>query len=438
MSVVDTYVSRFHSQNGTATTWLGRLRGEAIARFAELGFPTTRLEEWKYTSVAALAQVPFQPTEPISSRVAQALDLRDLHLDGSVELVFVNGHYAGALSTPRALPAGVTVTPLAHALAERLELVESHLGRYADHREHAFTALNTAFVADGAFVHLRRGSVLDVPIHLVFVSVAGAEPAMICPRNLIVAEENSEATVIESYIGRTDAAYFTNAVTEVVVGPNASITHAKLQEEATDAFHVATIEAYQHAASRFTSQAVSLGAALARTDINTVMDAEGTECTFDGLYVAGGRQHVDHHTTIDHRKPHGTSRELYKGVLDGRATAVFNGKVYVRPNAQKSDAQQMNKNLLLSDDAVINTKPQLEIFADDVKCSHGATIGRLSDDALFYLRTRGIDAVTARHLLIYAFANELIGRIRVAALRDRLERVLRARLPELLTVEGAS
>jgi Fe-S cluster assembly protein SufD len=249
---------------------------------------------------------------------------------------------------------------------------------------------------------------------------------------LIVAGEASEATVIESYASADDATSFTNAVSEIVVGPHASVTHYKLQQEGARAFHIATIEARQGTGSRFASHAISLGALLSRTDINTTMEAEGTTCTFDGLYLAGGDQHVDHHTSIDHRRPHGTSRELYKGILDGRATGVFNGKVFVRPRAQKSDAQQMNKNLLLSDDAVINTKPQLEIFADDVKCSHGATIGRLSDDALFYLRARGIDAPTARQVLIYAFANELIERIGVAPLRERLGRALRRRLPGLL------
>ena len=436
MSPIDGYLARFAELDGHEPAWLHRQRKEAIARFASLGFPTTHLEDWKYTSVTALSAVPFDAAAPdtVTPRERRAAD--GLRLGAGIDFVFVNGFHVPALSAPAALPAGVTVTSLARAATEHADLVRAHLGRYADD-EQAFTALNTAFARDGAFVHLRRGVALPGPLHLVFLSAAAPAPVMTSPRTLIVAEEDSAATIIESYAGPGDVTYFTNAVTEIAVGPRAALTHYRLQEEGARAFHVAAVRARQDADSRFTSLAVSLGATLSRTDLGTTMDAEGTSCVFDGLYLAGGDQHVDHHTSIDHRQPHGTSRELYKGILDGRATGVFNGKVYVRPQAQKSDAQQMNKNLLLSDDAVINTKPQLEIFADDVKCSHGATIGRLSDDALFYLRARGIDARTARQLLIHAFARELIDRVGIASLRERLDRALQRRLPHL-DEEGAA
>jgi Fe-S cluster assembly protein SufD len=254
----------------------------------------------------------------------------------------------------------------------------------------------------------------------------GGEALISHPRVLIAAEESSRLTVVESYLGE-GGTYCTNAVTEVAVGANAAVTHCRLQQEGAAAFHVGTVQARQAADSRFRSHAVSLGARLSRCNVNTVLDGPGGECRFDGLYLARGGQHVDFHTTIDHAQPHGTSRELYKGVLDDHATAVFNGKVFVRPNAQKSDAGQVNRNLLLSDAATVNTKPQLEIFADDVKCSHGAAIGRLDPDHLFFLRSRGIGPDDARRLLIFGFANEVIGRIEVAPLRERLESLLWSR-----------
>ncbi len=435
MRDVDIHLQNFAHLNGSAPASVQQLRRTALSRFAELGFPTTRLEDWKYTSVARLARTPFR-LAAAPARVT-ADQLADGTLSGASQLVFVNGRHAPELSALRPLPPGVRLTSLAAAFCTDAALVETHLGRYADYTGAAFAALNTAFIQDGAFVFLPKGAIVTDVIHVLFVSVGSGEPTIAHPRNLIVAEEGSQATVVETYIGLGTGAYCTNAVTEIAVEPNATLVHCKLQQESDAAFHVATVQARQDADSRFASYVVSIGGGLVRGDINAVLDAPGGSCTLDGLYLAASRQHVDHHTSIDHRRPHCTSRELYKGILDGHATGVFNGKVFVRPAAQKSDAGQVNKNLLLSEDAVINTKPQLEILNDDVKCSHGATIGRLDEDALFYLRARGIGADEARRLLIYAFANEVVERVAIEPLRARLERMIASRFHDAGAAEVA-
>lgn len=425
---VDSYLSNFQSVNGKVPSWLRTIRREAIARFAELGFPTTRLEDWKYTNVTPIAQMPFRLGHTLASLAVSRLALPQLGLNRGSQLVFVNGRYVPDLSSVQAMPHGTKVGSLAAVLAQEPDLVQPYLAHSADYVTQCFTALNTAFIQDGALVHLPKGTVISEPIHLVFLSHASEEATVSHPRSLIIADESSQATIIETYAGAGDGTYFTNAVTEIVVGPNAQLAHYHVQRESERAFHVSSVEARQGPHSRLWSYAVSLGGRLARTDINTVFTAEGGECSLDGLYMLQGSQHVDHHTTIDHQKPRCSSRELYKGVLDGKSTGVFNGKVYVRPNAQKSDAGQVNKNLLLSEDAVINTKPQLEIFADDVKCSHGATIGQLDDNALFYLRSRGIGAAAARDLLISAFAQELINRMDCEPVRTQLEHIVWSRL----------
>lgn len=412
-----------------APAFLRALRARGRERFAALGFPTTRDEDWKYTNLAPLARETFAaaPAGPPDGAAALAAAAR---LDGAVELVFVNGRFAPSLSTRPALPAGMVVESLAAACASHAARVEPHLGSLVAIDADGMAALNTACVQDGAFVHLPDGCDLAAPIHCLFVSLANGTATVSHPRVLIVAGAGSRAAVIEQHVGR--GRYWTNAVTELVVGAGAALTHHKVQREDTAAFHLAAIAAAQAGDSHFGSHAVAVGAALSRAAIATRLDAPGAACAFDGLYIADGAQHVDHHTTIDHARPRGTSRELYKGILAGRATGVFNGKVFVRPDAQQSDAQQMNQNLLLSDDAQVDTKPQLEIFADDVKCSHGATIGQLDDDAIFYLRARGIDQDEARRLLIYGFANELVDRVTVAPLRHQLEALLAARLPAVV------
>jgi Fe-S cluster assembly protein SufD len=281
---------------------------------------------------------------------------------------------------------------------------------------------------DGAYIHLGRGARLAKPIHLLYVTTGAGGPLLSQPRNLVVAEEDSQAILIENYVAVGEAAYFTNALTEVVVGPHAMIEHYRLQEEGTKAYHIGGLHAHLDRDGRFTAHGIDLGGRLVRNDLRSVLDAEGAECHLNGLYVIGGRQHVDNHTHIDHAKPRGTSREFYKGVLDGRSRAVFHGRVVVHPDAQHTDAQQVNNNLLLSRDAEADTKPQLEIYADDVKCAHGATVGQLDPDALFYLRSRAVDEAAARDLLTYAFARDVLSRLRLEPVRSQLERNLAAKL----------
>jgi len=432
---LDRYLADFErfEKNGAAKepSWVHQIRKAAISRFAELGFPTTQHEEWKYTSVSPIVKVPFRPAgyEP-DGLTKESLSLHTLGQAASAQLVFVNGRYSPALSSLGSLPDGVKAGSLATALSGDPAAVEPHLARHAGYQGHPFVALNTAFIQDGAFVSIPKGKVVERPIHLLFVSTHDRRGTATVshPRNLILAGDDSQTMIVESYIGLNNALYFTNVVTEIVAGESAVVAHYKLQRESEEAFHISTVQASLNHSSNFSSHSVDLGGALVRNDVNAVLDGKGIECTLDGLYMVAGRQHVDNHTRIDHVKPHCSSRELYKGVLGGRSKGVFNGKIYVHKDAQKTDAKQTNKNLLLSEDAVINTKPQLEIYADDVKCTHGTTIGQLDQEAIFYLRSRGIDLEAARGLLTYAFASEMIGRIKVEPVRAQLEHLLLARL----------
>lgn len=417
---------------GAEIPWLARARAAGLERFAQSGFPTTRDEDWKYTSLAALEKHVFAAAPAAAAAADAGALVRQLAFAGADGhlLVFQNGRYQPALSAPGRLPGGVTLCSLADALAQAPEPLESAFA--GDDRQTVFGALNAAFAADGAYLHLARGAVLEQPVHLLFISSAagGTEPFATHPRNVIVAEEGAHATVIEHYAGSGDGPYFTNAVTQIFAAANAEIEHYKLQQEAVHAFHIGAVHARQQRDSRLAQHSIALGAALARNDITTWFDAAGCEATLNGLYLSGARQHVDHHTRIDHAAPHGTSREYYRGVLDGAARAVFNGKVIVHPGAQKTDAHQANHNLLLSKFAEVDTKPQLEIYADDVQCTHGATVGQIDDAQLFYLRARGIEEAMAKALLVHAFAHDVIERIRVGALRSRLEQILYARLPQ--------
>lgn len=412
---------------GARLPWLQRRRALAFERFAELGLPTLRDEDWKYTSVASLETRAFKFAAASPNGVS-AGQVGELALAASHLLVFVNGRHAPGLSRLGRLPRGAEVGSLAMAVAERPDRFESLLTRDAEAPVNGFAALNAAFWADGAHIELAAGCALDEPIHLLFITT-DADLA-VQPRNIIRAGAKSRAEVIEHYIGTNDAAYFTNAVTQIQADAGATLIHTKLQQESLRGHHVADIRAEQGQGSRFTSQSFALGGLLSRNDIATRLDAPGCEATLLGLYLASGRQHMDHHTRIDHLRPHGTSREFYKGVLDGAARAVFNGKVIVHADAQKTDAQQSNRNLLLSDHAEVDTKPQLEIYADDVKCSHGATVGQLDAEQIYYLRSRGVDDASARALLTYAFAAEMATRVSCTPLRARLEQLLRGRLPE--------
>lgn len=428
----DTYVAdfaRFERAGAEgAQAWLLPIRKAALARFAELGFPTTRDEEWRYTNVAPIAKARFLLADQDGAQVASR-DIRPFTLGeaGGSQLVFVNGRHAPRLSSVRPLPSGVKVVSLAAALESDRRLVEPHLARRASDQDHAFAALNAAFMQDGAFIHVPKGSIVEEPIHLLFVSTAGGQPRVSHPYNLIIADVDSQATVIESYVGPDSGVYFTNGVTEIVAGENAVIDHYKVQREGEQAFHVGRLQLRQLRSSNVRSHTISLGGVLVRNDIHAVLGAEGCDCTLNGLYMLRGEQHVDNHLLVEHAKPHCNSREFFKGVLDGRSRGVFSGRIIVHPDAQKTDAKQTNMNLLLSEDALVDTKPQLEIFADDVKCTHGATIGQVDDDAIFYLRSRGISKPAARNLLICAFAGESLARVRCEPLRTRLASVVSER-----------
>jgi Fe-S cluster assembly protein SufD len=406
---------------GGDPAWLPRVREAAIERFAELGFPSMKREDWKYTNVT-----------PIARAIGKGPDggaATEVNVEGIVDastmehaLVFVNGRFAPELSSLGALPDGAVVDGLARVLRERPELAKPFLSRAFAIDDRCFPVLNTAFQRDGAFVSLPRGAVLEEPIHLVFANGGGAVDRTSHLRNLIAMAESASAVVVERYVPLTDTAYVTNAVTDVALDADAQLDHVTLERESGSAFHVGGLFARLARDARFRSHAISLGSALVRNEVTAVLAGAGAECVLNGLFTAVESQHVDNQTTIDHAEPHGTSRELYKGVLGGRSKGVFNGKIIVRPGAQKTDAQQSNPNLLLSDGAEINTRPNLEIFADDVKCKHGSTVGRLDEDALFFLRSRGIGVDEARQMLARAFASEVVDQIPLAPLREEITR----------------
>jgi len=404
-------------------SWLDTIRQCAFESFQALGFPTTKNEDWHFTSVAPIVEAAYPPRTTPGGDVKPA-DLTPFTFGAGdwPTIVFVNGVFAPELSSLDTLPDGVKVYDMATALRTGDPLVERHLSKFAASELNAFTALNSAFVSEGAVVRIAKEFEVDRPIHILFVSDAIAAKTQSNPRTLIVAERHSKATVIESYVATGEASYFTNAVTEVLLEDGANLSHLKIQRESPRAFHVGTIEAEQKRDSHYQSFSFATGAALSRTNIYTTLDGEGAGATLNGLYMLDGEQHCDHQTRIEHAQPNCFSRELYKGVLDGASHGVFNGKVYVDPIAQKTDGKQTNKVLLLSERAQVDTKPQLEIFADDVKCTHGATVGRVDETALFYMKSRGINKELARRLLTYAFAAEVLETIEVEAVRQELER----------------
>jgi Fe-S cluster assembly protein SufD len=409
--------------------WLVRARRAALDRFAALGLPTTRDEEWRFTSVAPIAETRFAlPRDGAGGIGPEDVGAFQWAGERTATLVFVNGHYAAHLSTPGREGRGVVIDTLAASVARGAADVERQFGRGVGSGGHAFTALNTAFAADGAMVAVPDGVVVDAPIHLLFLST-GRE-TMAHPRVLIDMGANSQATVVETYRALGAERSLTNAVTEIAAGEGAVLQHYRVQAEADTAFHVGGIYARAAKSASLACWSIGLGGALTRNDVVAVLDGEGASCTLNGVYVVDGTRVADNHTAIDHAQPHCSSREVYKGVLDGRSRAVFNGKIIVRPDAQKTDAKQTNRALLLSEDARINTKPQLEIFANDVKCTHGAAVGQVDDEAIFYLRARGLDERQARRLLIRAFAGDVLGQIPLEPLRAHFERAFASRLPE--------
>ena len=401
-------------------------RQRSLEHFAAVGFPTLRWEEWRRTDVRPIAEGSFR-----RAAGPGAVDGATLapHLFDAFRLVVVDGFPAPGLSDLEGLPRGMRLGGLAEALAADPEGVGAHLARHARPDDNPFTALNTAFFADGAWLDLAPGTVVERPIHLLFVSTSDGTPPASFPRNLLVAGEASQARVVETWIGAGDGAYFTCPVTELVVAPGAVVDHYKVQHDSRRAFHVATLQVRQERASSLFSHSVSTGGAITRNDVNAVLGGEGCECTLNGLYLVTDEQLVDNHMRVDHVAAHCNSYELYKGILDGHSRSVFNGLIHVHPGAQKTDAKQSNRNLLLSRGALAASNPQLEIFADDVRCTHGSTVGQLDDEAVFYLRSRGIGESAARSLLTYAFASDIIGRIKVEPVRRDLEELLFARLP---------
>jgi Fe-S cluster assembly protein SufD len=416
-------------------SWVKRLRESAFARFEQLGWPTVADEDWKYTNVAPIAKAKFAPVteQPEGVRVtASELEPFVYAEARRSQLVFVNGIYQADLSSLDALPEGVVVMEMMDALrggTHGEEVVRERLTASADAGENAFTALNTAYLASGAFVMIPKDTRVEAPIHLLFLSNSGQTAALSSPRVLVIAGRGSEATVIESYASlQDDAVYLTNAVVEIALEDDARLNHYKVQNESQQAFHVATTHAQLGRSSSFNATTITLGAALSRHDISVTFDREGAECWVDGLYMVGTGQHADTHSLIDHRSPHCVSHQLYKGILDGKSRAVFNGKVFVRAGAQATDAMQTNRNLLLSGDARVDTKPQLEIFADDVKCAHGATVGQLEEEQLFYLASRGMHLDMARNLLTYGFAEEVIDKIKIESIKAQLDKAVLNRL----------
>jgi len=431
-NVIDSYAADAErageSRRAADPAWLSEMRRRALERFRALGFPTTRDEEWRFTSVAPIAEQAFVLAHNGASGLQRDdLDRLQLPAGAAATLFFVNGRYIPALSDVAALPPGVRAGSMAAGTAA--DVMEKYLTRAAAHDRHAFTALNTAFLLDGAVVFVGSGIAVDRPIHVVFASTPEERPAAAHPRVLVVAGARSRATIVESYGGTGSSAYFTNAVTEVFAGENAAVEHYKLQQESAAAAHIGGMYVHAQRDAIVTCHSVALGGSLVRNDVIALLDGEGIECTLNGLYFGDRRTLVDNHTTIDHARAHCASREIYKGILAGHARAVFNGKIIVRPDAQKTDAKQTNKALLLSEDAQINTKPQLEIFANDVKCTHGAAIGQMDDEAIFYLRARGLGEAEARRMLIRAFAGDVLGRIPIEALGSRLDDELMRRLP---------
>jgi Fe-S cluster assembly protein SufD len=418
---------------GCKLPWLRSLRQSGFARFNAVGFPTMRDEDWRFTNLAPIVQTPFRlvrngrafpPLNDSGFAFGHISNVSRFFMPGAAcRLAFIDGRFFPSLSSVAALPRGVTVASLASELEKNPAAIEPHLGRYLNIQRDPFSALNTAFIEDGAFVHFAKNVIAEAPIHLLFVSTPHEFPAISHPRNLIVAEESSQATIVEDYVSLGGKA-LCNTATELVAGDNSVISHYMIEREDIEAFNLSTLRIQQGRAADVASHSVLIGGALVRNNVHPVLTGEGGQCLINGLFVGGDRQHLDNYMLVEHASPHCGSRQFYNGILAGHAHGVFHGRIIVHKDAQKTDAKQTNRNLLLSDTAQIDTKPQLEIYADDVKCTHGATIGQIEEDALFYLRSRGIDEVSARRLLLMAFANECLDRMKEGPARTHVESLI--------------
>lgn len=426
MSTAQTWVADFTAREqglaGANVPWLAAMRKRAIERFADEGWPSTKQESWRHTSLAVLEQQSFLPTAKVSA-AALAQEVRQG--EPGHWLVFVDGQYAAELSDIGSLPAGAEVRPLSQALVDAPDHVQDSFG--SESNCSSIAALNLALVSDGAVIRLGRGVALEHPIHLVFI--AASEQAANFPRNLIQAEAGAVADIVEHYVGQGSSTTLTNTVTRANLAPDARITHVKLQQENEQAFHFGVLDVEQAKGSVFNSHSMSFGARLARHDITTTFTGQRCETLLNGLYYVDGRRHVDHHTLIGHEQPHGVSREYYRGILADTARGVFGGRILVSPGADGTDAVQRSDSLLLSRLAKSDARPELEIYADDVKCAHGATVGQISEESMFYLRTRGMDETHARNLLTYAFAAQALERITIATVRQRVANAIRTLLP---------
>ena len=421
-AVIDSYRAMFELRDQALSRPepgpLRRLRSEAMERFLALGFPTTRQEEWRHTNLAPLASMPFAYPSEMGTVEAGFLD-RAAPMD-QPRAVVAGGRFDAALCALDSLPEGVEIASLAEMIRTQPERVLPYLGSGAEFQQQALVALNTALFEDGFFVRVPNGMALEQTIHLIYVSLSHDKPWVTHPRSLVVAGSGSQVTIVEHYVGSPSGPAFTNAVTEIVAGAAATVEYVRLQLEPAETFHIATVQTVQDVDSRVALQDFTFGGRLARNDINAVLKGVGSEVALSGLYLAKDRQHVDIHSRIDHIAAHCTSTETYKGILDGQAHGVFNGRIVVHSDAQKTNAAQTNRNLMLSDRTLVNTNPQLEIYADDVRCTHGSTVGQIDEEALFYFLSRGIDRPTARALLIKGFAQEIVGAVKDAGLRDRI------------------
>ena len=434
------YLPAFRSFSNHATgrklPWLQKLREDAFARFCEAGFPTTRMEDWRFTNVSAIAHAEFELARNGSKQLSNAQIAQHGIKDAACRLVFVNGRFAAELSSLARLADGLIVRSLARQIAEAPQAVEPYLGRYLNIERDAFCALNSAFLDDGAYIHIRRGAIIEAPVYLQFVSVGNGRATMNHPRNLVVAEEGSQVAVVEDYVSLGGGSALSNAATELVAGDGTVVSHYQIERESLEAFHISTLRIQQGRIANVASHSLLVGAGLARNNVHPVLVGEGGECLINGLFIGRGRQHLDNYMLVEHASPHCASRQFYNGILAGHAHGVFHGRIIVHKDAQKTDAKQTNRNLLLSDDAQIDTKPQLEILADDVKCTHGATIGQIEDEALFYLRTRGIDEVSARQILLLAFASECTDRMKESAVRAFVQALIGSRVSQMVHTNG--
>ena len=417
-----------------APAWVKERREQAAKRFAEVGFPTTRQEDWRFTNVSPIAEAKYPVAKGPFKQAASLI--AGVNVPGSVRLAIVNGEFVPALSELSTLPKGLKIAGLRDGARDGADGLEQHLAKTFTIDAHPFAALNTSFLDDGVAIFIARGAAIETPIHIVTVTGSDSGPVTAHPRVLVVAGDDSQVRIGHTFIGVEHSAYFNNSVAEVVVGEGAVVDYYTDQRESDDAFHVANLQAHVSARGVFASHAFATGARIMRHDIGIGLKGEGADCTMNGVYLADGERLLDTHTSLDHAMPHCTSHELYKGILAGKSKAVFNGRIIVRIDAQKTNAKQTNRALLLSDEATINSNPQLEIFADDVKCTHGAAVGQLDEEAMFYLQARGLTRPEARDMMLHAFAGEVLEGITVPALREQIEQNFFATLAR--DIEGRS